>query len=99
MTAHVLLTIHNHLVITAFLSRIRAAIVSDSFASQYDAFFATYPEVVDGEYPCLVSARRDHAKVESERGKGRDKRKARPGPGTGTPLDEVESMSLADQTV
>lgn len=100
MTGHVLLTIHNHLVLTSFLSAIRSSILDGSFPSRYARFLARYATAPAGEYPCLVSARATCAKVDEERGRGRDKRKAATGEvkeGQAVVVEELESMSLADQ--
>lgn len=97
LTAHVLLALHNQVVMHNFFSAIRTVLEADdtgvAFASAVDAFFAMYEEGTafsGGRYPCLVAAQEGLAKVNSVRGKGtlKGKRLVEAAEGVVTPLAE-----------
>lgn len=86
MTSHVILALHNHLVMQAFFASIRnlLALGDASFEKEVERFFATYDEVeTDGMYSCVRSAKSEWERVDKERGKGSLKEKLR--------LDEAEA--------
>lgn len=79
LSAHILLSLHNGRVMSAFMQRIRNLIskVDGTFERQCDAFAARYYEPGPGEMaPCLAAGLKGKAAVNAERGKGRDKGKA-----------------------
>lgn len=82
MTAHVILALHNHLVMSAFFTSIRELLAqgSDAFELEVIRFFDTYEEgraFSGGQYPCLKLARIECELVDRQRGKGSLKEKSR----------------------
>lgn len=79
MTAHVILALHNHLVMHSFFGAIRnlLAMGDGSFESEVERFFAAYEEAERGAYPCVLEAKEEWTRVDRERGKGSLKDKLR----------------------
>lgn len=80
MTAHVILALHNSLVMHAFFASIRnlLALGDGSFEREVEHFYAAYEEPAPGlPYPCIEGARREWVRVDKERGKGSLKDKLR----------------------
>lgn len=89
MTSHVILALHNNLVMQAFFASIRnlLALGDESFEKEVERFAETYGEAeADGMYPCVRSAKGEWERVDKERGKGSLKEKLR--------LDEVEAEMM-----
>jgi hypothetical protein len=82
MTAHVILALHNSLVMHNFFSAIRRLLEDEdagAFAREVDRFFETYEggtPFSGGNYACVVAAQKELESVDTARGKGSLKLKA-----------------------
>lgn len=105
MTAHVILALHNNIVMHNFFASIRRLIARNdgSFEAELERFFERYedcPAPLDGQYPCVVEAKVGWQIVNKERGKGslKDKR-TRDLVEALAPVDTTERMALQEETL
>lgn len=77
LTSHIILAIHNQIIMHNFFSSIRTLLASEEagkFEKEVERFMITYEESESGgDYKCLREAKDDYRKVHLNRGKGSGK--------------------------
>lgn len=105
MTSHVILALHNNIVMHNFFGRIRDVIAkgNGAFEDEVARFFEFYEDCADGEghYPCLLAAKLEWVKVDKERGKGssKDKRALDAAKSAVKAAEDTERMALRENDV